>query len=113
MKRQRPIEHEEQLARQRAALIVQVLSGQVTVQEAANRLGVSRKTYYEREKRALAALVASQRDRPGGRPAKPQDPEKQALQEQAQQLRDQARLLEQTLVIRQQVAELERSKKNS
>jgi transposase-like protein len=107
MKTKRPIEQAEQLARYRAALIVQVQCGQITVQEAANQLGVSRKTYYEWEKRA------SQRDRPGGRPAQPQDPEKQALQEQAQQLQDQARLLEQTLVIRQQVAELERSKKNS
>lgn len=113
MKPKRPIEQEEQLARYRAALIVQVQCGQITVQEAANQLGVSRKTYYEWEKRALQALVASQRDRPGGRPAQPQDLEKQALQEQAQQLQDQARLLEQTLVIRQQVADLERSKKNA
>ena len=104
---------QEMQARRRAALIVQVQCGQITAKEAAAQLGVSRKTYYEWENRALAALVASQQDRPGGRPATPQDPEKERLQQQTQELQDQARVLEQTLAIRQQLAELERSKKNS
>lgn len=104
---------QEMAARRRAALIVQVQCGQITATEAANQLGVSRKTYYEWEKRALAALVASQQDRPGGRPATPRDPEKETLQVQAQELREQTRMLEQTLAIRQQLAELSRSKKNS
>jgi transposase len=104
---------QELQARRRAALIVQVQCGQITVMEAAAQLGVSRKTYYEWEKRALTALVASQQDRPGGRPATPRDPEKEILQRQAQELREQAQLLEQTLAIRQQLAELTRSKKNS
>jgi transposase len=104
---------QEQQARRRAALIVQVQCGQITATEAANQLGVSRKTYYEWEKRALQALVASQQERPGGRPGTPRDPEKERLQQQAQQLREQAQVLEQTLAIRQQLADLERSKKNS
>jgi transposase len=104
---------QEMQARRRAALIVQVQSGVITATEAANQLGVSRKTYYQWEKRALAALVASQQERPGGRPAMPSDAEKETLQHQALALRDQVQVLEQTLTIRQQLAELSRSKKNS
>ena len=104
---------QEQQARRRAALIVQVQCGQITATEAANQMGVSRKTYYEWEKRALQALVASQQDRPGGRPATPRDAEKEKLQQQAQQMQEQARVLEQTLTIREQLAELARSKKNT
>lgn len=104
---------QEMQARRRAALIVQVQCGQITATEAANQLGVSRKTYYEWERKALQALVNSQQDRPGGRPATPRDPEKETLQQQTQELREQTRVLEQTLAIRQQLAELTRSKKNS
>ena len=104
---------QEMQARRRAALIVQVQCGQITATEAAAQLGVSRKTYYEWENRALQALVASQQDRPGGRPATPRDPEKEHLQEQARQLAEQARVLEQTLAIREQLADLNRAKKNS
>ncbi len=103
----------EAKARLRAALIVQVQCGQITATEAAAQLGVSRKTYYEWEKRALQALVGSQMDRPGGRPATPQDPQTEALEQQNQDLRQQKAILEQTLAIRQQLAELARAKKNS
>jgi len=100
-------------AQRRAALIVQVQCGQITATEAATQLGVSRKTYYEWEKRALVAMVSALADRPGGRPATPHDAEKETLQRQTHELQQQARVLEQTLAIRQQLAELERSKKNS
>ena len=104
---------QEMQARRRAALIVQVQCGQISATEAAARLGMSRKTYYEWENRALQALVQSQQERPNGRPATVRDPEKERLQQQAQQLQEEARVLEQTLAIRQQLAELEHSKKNS
>ena len=45
------------LARQRAQLIMQVRSGLLNVQEAARQLGISRKTYYKWERRALAAML--------------------------------------------------------
>jgi hypothetical protein len=38
---------------------------------------------------------------------------KETLQQQTQELQEQARVLEQTLAIRQQLADLARSKKNS
>jgi len=104
---------QEALARQRAALIVAVQSGQITASEAAQQLGISRKTYYQWEKRALAALLAAMRDRAGGRPATPTDPAQETLHQQTQQLQEQVQVLEQTLAIRQQLAELERPKKNS
>jgi len=102
----------EMLARRRAALIVQVQCGQITAKEAADQLGVSRKTYYEWERRALFAMVNALQDRAGGRPATPRDPEKTTLLEQNQDLQKQLQVLEQTLVIRQQVKELQESKKN-
>ena len=113
MKSKPALEAQEQLARRRAALIVQVQCGQITATEAAAQLGVSRKTYYEWEKRALNALVAALVDRPGGRPLTPGDPEKAALQEQKQSLQEQLQVLGQTLAIRQQLTELEHSKKQS
>ena len=92
---------------------MQVQSGVITAKEAARQLGISRKTYYEWERRALQALVEALRDRPGGRPSTPTEPEQEALQQQAQQLAEQRQALEQTLAIRQQLAEWERTKKNA
>ena len=66
------------LARQR--VILDVLAGRLTATQAAVELGVSRKTYYEWQERGLAALRAALRDRPGGRPPLPVDPEKEQLQ---------------------------------
>ena len=102
MKRTHLLNPPEELARRRAALIVQVQSGLITAKEAARQLGVSRKTYYEWERRALAAMVQALADRPGGRPATPRpDPEKQTLETQAQQLEHKVMVLEQTLAVRQ------------
>ena len=55
--------HQQALARQRAQLIMQVRSGVLSAQEAARQLGVSRKTYYKWERRALAAMVEALGDR--------------------------------------------------
>jgi DNA-directed RNA polymerase specialized sigma24 family protein len=49
------MEEEKKLARERAAIILQVRSGALTATEGAERLGISRKTYYEWEDRALQA----------------------------------------------------------
>jgi transposase len=89
----------EQLARQRAEIILQVRSGQITATEGARLLGVSRKTYYQWEKRALAGMLSQLEDLPPGRPAKAQDPEKLALQQKVSQL-------EQDLWAAQQTAEI-------
>jgi transposase-like protein len=67
-------------ARQRAKIIMQVCSGAMTAVEGARQLGVSRKTYYEWENRALTAMSEAMEDREAGRPETAQeDPEKEAL----------------------------------
>jgi transposase len=88
-------------ARQRAELIIRVRSGQMTATEAAAQLGVSRKTYYQWERRGLVGLVDSVQEQEGGRPEKPQDAEKEGLHRQVQQLQEKLRVLEQTMRIRE------------
>lgn len=73
-------------ARQRASVVFAVRSGQITAEEGARRLGVSRKTYYEWEHRALQAMTEAMEDRATGRPNTPKDEEKQDLQEQVTEL---------------------------
>jgi transposase-like protein len=68
-------------ARQRAKIIMQVCGGAMTATEGARQLGVSRKTYYEWENRALTAMSEAMSDREAGRPQTAQeDAEKEALQ---------------------------------
>src|SRR5512141_1797796 len=85
-----------ELARKRAALILQVRSGRMTATQAARILGISRKTYYQWEKRALTGMLHQLQDLPPGRPPKVQDPEKQALQQQVKELEQEVRVSQQT-----------------
>ena len=67
-------------ARQRAMIIMQVCSGAMTAVEGARQLGVSRKTYYEWENRALKAVTDAMEEREAGRPQMVrEDAEKDAL----------------------------------
>lgn len=102
--------HPQALARQRAQLILQVRSGVLRAQEAARQLGVSRKTYYKWERRALAAMVEALGDREQGRPPRPIDPEKEALQRQTQELQAKLEVLEQTEQIRQRLEQADKKK---
>ncbi len=62
------------MAQKRADLIMQVRSGKLTAVDAAQQLGVSRKTYYKWETRALEALLEAMSDRgAGGRPTPERD----------------------------------------
>jgi transposase len=83
------------IARQRAELIIQVRSGNLSASAAAQQLGVSRKTYYKWEQRALAGMVTALSDRAGGRPAHERDAEREVLHAQVQTLEEQLRLQEQ------------------
>lgn len=87
-------------ARQRAAVVFAVRSGQITAEEGARRLGVSRKTYYEWESRALQAMTKAMKDRDPGRPNVPQDEEKQQLQEQIAELQNKLFVAEKTVEVR-------------
>ena len=103
MNNPKPSAHQQALARQRARLIMQVRSGLLSAQEAARQLGISRKTYYKWERRALAAMVEALGNREQGRPPRPIDPEKEALQRQTQELQVKLQVLEQTERIRQRL----------
>ncbi len=96
----------EDLARRRAEIIVQVQSGHLTATEAARRLGVSRKTYYQWERRALGAMIGSLQEKAGGRPLKPRDEQKEGLQKRLEELEKRERLREQVDHIRSAVAEV-------
>jgi mannose/cellobiose epimerase-like protein (N-acyl-D-glucosamine 2-epimerase family) len=76
-------------ARQRAAVIFQVRSGQLTATAAAETLGISRQQYYQWEQRALQALLTALEDQPTGRPKTPTDPVKEKLQRRVEQLEQQ------------------------
>jgi transposase len=88
-------------ARQRALLILQVQAGQLTATAAARQLGLSRKSYYQWENRALAALMTSLETQSPGRPPKAADPEKEQLRQQVTRLQAQVTELEQVLELRQ------------
>jgi len=110
MKAPKPSAYQQALARQRAQLIMQVRSGLLSAQEAARQLGISRKTYYKWERRALAAMVEALSNREQGRPQVPIDPEKEALQRQTQELQAKLQVLEQTEQIRQALAQPDKKK---
>jgi transposase len=98
MKRSR--EQEDALARSRAELIIQVQAGRLSATAAAQRMGVSRKTYYKWEQRGLSGIVASLREGKQGRPAEPRDPEKESLQREVTTLREQVRVQDQLQRVR-------------
>lgn len=91
---------DKERARHRAAVVFAVRSGQITAEEGARRLGVSRKTYYEWESRALQAMTEAMEDKAPGRPPIPQDEEKQRLQEQIAELQKQLFVAKKTVEVR-------------
>src|SRR5215471_7078717 len=92
---------------QRAGLIMQVRSGQITAQEAAQQLGISRQAYYKWEKRALKALLNALQDQPAGRPKGTTDPEKDQLKSRVEALERQVRLYEQRDQLRSLLKQME------
>lgn len=94
---------DQALARLRAELIVEVHSGRMSAQEAAQRLGVSRKTYYKWEKRALRGMVEALGNRAGGRPAPRIDQEKEALREKKEELERKLKVAQETLKLHQRL----------
>ena len=78
---------EQEQARLRAEIIMQVRSGQISATEGARRLGVSRKTYYKWEERALQGMMEGLADGQAGRPTKPKpDREKVRLEKKVDEL---------------------------
>ena len=75
----RKTEQDKKHARKRAEVILKKLTGQMTATQAAKELGVSRKTYYEWEKRGVDGMLGALEDRDSGRPSQPVDGEKESI----------------------------------
>ncbi len=94
----RELSQEEERARRRAELIIQVQAGRMSA--AAAQMGVSRKTYYKWEQRGLSAILSSLREGKRGRPAEPVDKEKACLIQEVKELREQVQVQEQIQRVR-------------
>ncbi len=92
---------DQELARQRALVILQVHGGLLTATQGAQLLGVSRKTYYEWEEKSLRAMSLALENRPPGRPPAPMDPEKEALRDRIQELEKKLALAEKTIEVKE------------
>ena len=91
---------------------LEVRGGMLSATDAAARLGISRKTYYERENRLMQALMEAGTPKPPGRPSSQADPETQKLRSENQSLQQQVQILEQRSRIQQMLREADtRSKK--
>jgi transposase len=94
-------EREKALARERALVILQVRSGALSAREGARRLGISRKTYYEWEQRALGAMTLALESRPPGRLPVPMDEEKESLRRQVKELEKKLFLTQKVMEVRE------------
>ena len=103
--RRRKREKDQELARQRALVVLQVRSGVLTAREGAKLLGVSRKTYYEWEERSLQAMALALENRPAGRPPVALDEEKETLRERVQELEKKLDLAEKTIEVKELLAD--------
>jgi len=78
------------LSQNRAALILQVRSGQLTATAAARQMGISRQRYYQWENRALRAMLQALEPRKKGRRSRSRpDREKLSLQHKVKELQKQ------------------------
>jgi transposase len=104
---QRQRDKEQKLARERALVILRVRSGALTAKQGAQELGVSRKTYYEWEERALKAMALALENRAAGRPSVPTDEEKDGLRQRIRDLEKKLDLAEKSLEVKELLAAYE------
>ena len=83
----------------RTQALMDVTAGKTTSKEAAQELGMSRKTWHAWQRRGLEAMLESMSRRTPGRHALPSDPEKEALQKRVSELEAQIAGLERSLRI--------------
>jgi transposase len=99
-KKKRTGTEKKQKAKERAQAIFRVHTRQMSVRAAAKALGVSRKTYYEWEAKALSGMMEALQDQKSGRPKKERDLEKEALQEKVRALEQEIEILKTAAQIR-------------
>ena len=87
----------------RSQTLLDVTAGRTSSKEAAQALGVSRKTWHAWQRRGLEGLLEGMSRRPPGRRAPPADPEKAALRKRVSELEAKVSDLERSLRILQAV----------
>jgi len=92
---------EQELARERVLVILRVRSGAMTAKQGAQALGVSRKTYYQWEERALKAMALALENRVAGRPCVSTDEEKETLRQRIRELEKKLDLAEKALEVKE------------
>jgi transposase len=98
---------EQELARERVLVILRVRSGALTAKQGAQALGVSRKTYYQWEERALKAMALALENRVAGRPSGSTDEEKETLRQRIRELEKKLALAEKALEVKELLAAYE------
>jgi len=87
---------------------MKVRCGLMTATQAAQLLGVSRKTYYKWEQRGLAALLEGVEDQHSGRPETPlEQTHKAAFDKELKTLKQQNELLEKQLKLKDLVHQMQ------
>jgi transposase len=92
----------------RTEMIVKVRAGLMTATAAAEKLGVSRKTYYKWEKKGLQAMLAAAQNDTAGRPSKEERKEVKALKRKVKTLSAKLEDMAQTAELRLMLRILER-----
>jgi len=95
-----------QTARKRAEIIMKVNCGLMTASDAARELNISRKTYYQWEKKGLAALLGSVTSRRAGRPETESDRERQTLEKKLDNALQQNAVLHRKMVLKDILSEM-------
>lgn len=93
-------------ARRKAELIMKVRCGLITASQAAETLGVSRKTYYQWERRGLAGLLDGVSEKTAGRREKTASRASPLEKQLAETLRENE-LLKQKLILKDLVSGIE------
>ena len=88
------------LSRKRTEIIMKVRSGEITATEGARQLGISRKSYYQWEKRGLEGMMKSLEEHPPGRPEIEVDPEKEVMEKKIQELEKELETAKKSAVVR-------------
>ena len=96
----------QRAARQRAEVIMKVRCGLMNASQAAEQLGISRKTYYKWEQRGLSALLAGLEDQSPGRPSQPVDSQQQRLEKQLEQAQRDNALLKHKMELKDVLTDL-------
>ena len=90
----------QERARELAEVILRVRSGAITATEGARTLGISRKTYYQWEKKALMGMMSQLEQQSPGRPEVTTNPEVEAMKKKIAQLEKQLEVASQTAEVR-------------